>query len=78
MKYLSSNHFIFCVFFFTLIFFTKISFAQINQEESKHILVGQINEAGLQKAPYAQWYKNNYQQYKVDTKTLNIDRNNFV
>lgn len=74
MKHLSSNHLIFCAFFCALTFFTKISTAQLNQEENKRILVGQINEAGLQKAPYAQWYKSNYQQYKVDTKTLNIDK----
>lgn len=47
---------------------------KLNQEETKHMLVGQINQQGLQAGVYGQWFNKNLKEYKVKTKALNFDK----
>ena len=50
------------------------TFAQINQEETSHMLVGKINQQGLEKSPYSDWFNKNYEAYKVKTQELPLDK----
>jgi len=49
-------------------------FAQINQEETTHMLVGKINQQGLEKPPYHDWFQKNYKAYEVKTQELSLDK----
>ncbi|WP_452225669.1 hypothetical protein [Lacinutrix chionoecetis] len=56
--------------------FTIFSFSQtLNQEipygGNKVMLVGQINKEGLSKAPYNDWFKENYANYLTNDKLIN-------
>ena len=50
------------------------AFSQINQEETTQMLVGKINQQGLEKTPYGEWFTKNYQAYKVKSKVLKLDK----
>jgi thiol-disulfide isomerase/thioredoxin len=62
--------------YLSIILFTLIlgGCARRNYEVISHtgspILLGQINRAGLEKAPYADWFTPTYNQYKVDKESL--------
>ncbi|OJJ20087.1 hypothetical protein BKI52_16575 [marine bacterium AO1-C] len=57
-----------------ILFTCQPTFAQINQEETTHMLVGKINQQGLKKTPYNQWFSKNYKAYEVNNQELKLDK----
>ena len=47
---------------------------KFNKEESKQMLVGQINQADLQSGIYSTWFNKNLETYKVNTQALDLDK----
>jgi thiol-disulfide isomerase/thioredoxin len=60
---------------FLLLAFLAAGCASLNKQVISHegepILLGKINQTGLEKSPYSEWFNSAYREYAVDQVSLN-------
>jgi thiol-disulfide isomerase/thioredoxin len=58
----------------SLTFAQKLNQRATDSKNQKEILIGNCDRAGLESAPFGEWFQKEYSDYKPDTQTLDLIR----